>query len=335
MSLTIALRRERLRQNVPVQQPANDVALQAKDRAAPVDLSKWAVLSIAVGVAVFGMKMWAAWRTGSVGLLSDGLESITNIVAAVVALLALRRAAMPPSRRFHFGQGKAEYFSALVEGALILIAAMFIIVEAVKRLVHPRELESLALGLTITVVASIFNAATAWALLRAGRKHSSLVLQADGKHLLTDVWTSVGVIVGVALVSITGLRQLDPVVGIVVGLNIIYTGIGLMRQSVAGLMDVALPSTDHDVIIDILAKHRSTDIDFHQLQTRAAGRHRFVGFHLLVPGAWSVQQGYDLICTLEQEIEERLPGAVVNIILQPVDDPRAHADQHEGAQPLW
>lgn len=315
----------------------SDVPVEAGDRRRlePVDLSKWAILSIAVGVAVFTMKMWAAWRTGSVGLLSDGLESITNIVAAVVALLAIRRAAMPPSRRFHFGQGKAEYFSALVEGALILVAAVFIIVEAVKRLTHPRELESLAFGLVITTIASLINAATAWALLRAGKKHSSLVLQADGKHLLTDVWTSVGVIVGVGLVSVTGLRQLDPVVGIVVGLNIIYTGIGLMRQSVAGLMDVALPSSDHDVIIDILAKHRSADVDFHQLQTRAAGRNRFVAFHLLVPGSWTVQQGYDLVCTLEDEINSRLPEAVMNIILQPVDDPRAHADQHEGAQPLW
>jgi len=308
---------------------------QAQRGGVHVDLSRWAVLAIIVGVVVFALKMWAAYRTHSVGLLSDGLESITNIVAAVVALLALRRASMPPNARFHFGQGKAEYFSALVEGALILVAAALIIVEAADRLVHPTSLDHLAFGLTIAAVASVFNGATAWALFRAGKAHSSLVLQADAKHLLADVWTSVGVIVGVGLVGLTGLKQLDPIVGIVVGLNIVYTGIGLLRQSVSGLMDVALPSADHQVIIDILSKHRNTDIDFHQLQTRAAGRNRFVGFHLLVPSAWTVQQGYNLICELEFEIEVALRGAIVDIILQPIDDPRAHADQHQGAQPLW
>lgn len=301
-----------------------------------VDLSKWAWLSIIVGCVVFSLKIGAYWVSGSVGLLSDGLESTTNIIAAVVALLALKRAARPPDPRFHYGQGKAEHFSALVEGALIFVAAIFIIISAVDRLLHGGALkDALGLGLIISCVASVFNGATAWALLKAGRKHRSVVLIADAKHLLTDVWTSVGVLVGVGLVLITGYERLDPIVAILVAANIVVAGYGLMRESVTSLMDIALPSSDLQHIVDILARHRSSEVDFHQLQTRGAGRHRFVSFHLLVPGTWSVQRGYDLACELEAEVRAAMPGATVAVHLQSADDPRAHEDQHEGQHRLW
>ena len=301
-----------------------------------VDLTRWAWLSIVVGVVVFSMKIGAYFVSGSVGILSDGLESTTNIIAAVVALLALRRAALPPDRRFHYGQGKAEYFSALVEGALIFLAAIFIIVAAVERLLHGGHLKpDLGLGLLVASVASIFNAGTAFLLLRAGRKHRSMVLVADAKHLLTDVWTSVGVLVGVGLVAITHYQRLDPIVAILVAGNIVITGYGLMRDSINGLMDAALPSSDNEVIVEILSKHRNDDVDFHQLQTRGGGRHRFVSFHMLVPGNWTVQQGYDLSYAIEEDIKHALPDVAVDILLQAGDDPRAHADQHEGQHPLW
>lgn len=301
-----------------------------------VDLTRWAWLSIVVGCAVFSMKIAAYFMSGSVGILSDGLESTTNIIAAVIALLALRRAARPPDERFHFGQGKAEYFSALVEGALIFGAAIVIIISASERLIHGGHLKpDLGLGLAVASVASVFNGLTAVALMRAGRKHRSMVLVADAKHLLADVWTSAGVLVGVGLVLITHWQPLDPLVAIAVALNITLTGYRLMRDSVVGLMDVALPVEDLQALTDVLNRHRTGEIDIHQVQTRGAGRHRFVGFHLLVPGAWTVQQGFDLVCQIERDVAAALPGASVNINLQPVDDPRAHADQHQGQHRLW
>ena len=316
---------------------ANAVQNAVRGGAEPaVDLTRWAWLSIIVGCAVFSMKIGAYFVSGSVGILSDGLESTTNIIAAVVALLALRRAARPPDERFHFGQGKAEYFSALVEGALIFGAAIVIIISATERLLHGGHLKAdLGLGLWIAAVASVFNAVTAVALLRAGRKHRSMVLVADAKHLLADVWTSAGVLVGVGLVMLTDFQPLDPLVAIAVALNITITGYRLMRDSVTGLMDVALPEEDLALLTGVLGRYRRQDIDIHQVQTRGAGRHRFVSFHLLVPGAWSVQQGYDLACEVEHAIIEQLPGATVHINLQPSDDPRAHADQHQGQHRLW
>lgn len=304
---------------------------------APVaDLTRWAWLSIVVGCTVFSMKIGAYFVSGSVGILSDGLESTTNIIAAVVALLALRRAARPPDERFHFGQGKAEYFSALVEGALIFGAAIIIIISASERLIHGGHLKpDLGLGLLVSAIASVFNALTAVALLRAGRKHRSMVLIADAKHLLTDVWTSLGVLVGVGLVMFTHFAALDPIVAIAVALNITVTGYRLMRDSISGLMDVALPAEDLILLVDVLGRFRTGEVDMHQVQTRGAGRHRFVSFHLLVPGSWSVQHGYDLACEIERGIVEALPGATVHINLQPADDPRAHADQHQGQHRLW
>lgn len=295
-----------------------------------VNLAKFAWLSIVVSVVVFGMKM-AAWSvTGSVGLLSDALESTVNIVAAVVALFAIRAAMKPADAVHHFGRGKAEYFSAQIEGFMILFAALIIVYTAIERIINPRELESIGWGLTISTVAAVINGGTAMILLRTGKQHRSPALVADGKHLLTDVWTSVGVIVGVGLVVLTGWQRLDGVVALAVGLNIVVTGVRLLRASTAGLMDKALPDEDHLKIVEVLQRHESETVKFHALQTREAGRERFVSMHVLVPGDWSIQKGHDLSEVIEAEIKALLEHTTVSTHVEPLEDARSWADEPEG-----
>ena len=299
-----------------------------------INLAKFAWMSIIVSVIVFGMKMAAWWATGSVGLLSDALESTVNIVAAVVALFALRTAMKPADAVHHFGRGKAEYFSASIEGFMILLAALIIVYTAIERIITPRELEQIGWGLTISTVAAMINGGAALILLRAGKQHRSPVLVADGKHLLTDVWTSVGVIVGVGLVVITGINRLDGVVALAVGLNIIVTGVNLLRSSTAGLMDKALSDEDHLKIVDVLTKYESETVKFHALQTREAGRQRFISMHVLVPGAWTIQKGHDLSEELEADIIALLPNTLVTTHVEPLEDERSWADEPEG-QHRW
>jgi cation diffusion facilitator family transporter len=295
-----------------------------------VNLAKFAWMSIVVSIVVFGMKMAAWWATGSVGLLSDALESTVNIVAAVVALFALRTAMKPADKLHHFGRGKAEYFSASIEGFMILLAALIIVYTAVERIITPRELEQIGWGLTISTVAAVINGGAALILLRAGKLHRSPVLVADGKHLMTDVWTSAGVIVGVGLVVVTGWNRLDGIVALAVGLNIIVTGINLLRSSTAGLMDKALSDEDHLKIVKVLTKYESDEVKFHELQTREAGRQRFVSMHVLVPGAWTIQKGHDLSEDLEADIIAELPNTLVTTHVEPLEDERSWADQTEG-----
>ena len=299
-----------------------------------INLAKFAWMSIIVSVIVFGMKMAAWWATGSVGLLSDALESTVNIVAAVVALFALRTAMKPADAVHHFGRGKAEYFSASIEGFMILLAALIIVYTAIERIITPRELEQIGWGLTISTVAAMINGGAALILLRAGKQHRSPVLVADGKHLLTDVWTSAGVIVGVGLVVITGINRLDGVVALAVGLNIIVTGVNLLRSSTAGLMDKALSDEDHLKIVDVLTKYESETVKFHALQTREAGRQRFISMHVLVPGAWTIQKGHDLSEELEADIIALLPNTLVTTHVEPLEDERSWADEPEG-QHRW
>lgn len=298
------------------------------------DLSGYAWLSIATGIVVFSLKLVAYAVTGSVGLLSDAMESTVNIVAAVVALVALKAAARPPDTRHHFGLSKAEYFSALVEGVMIIVAAGLILVAAVRRLLDPQPLEDLGLGLAISLVASAINFAIALVLLRAGRRHRSIVLTADSKHLMTDVWTSAGVIVAVLLVGATGWLRLDPLIAMFVGLNIIYAGVQLVRRSSLGLLDAALPPEENEVIVEVLSRHSNDHVRFHALQTRASGRQRFVSMHVLVPGSWTVQRGHNLLETVEAQIREALPGAQVATHIEPLEDPRAWADQPPGGVPM-
>ncbi|MGV1003522.1 MAG: cation diffusion facilitator family transporter [Candidatus Nanopelagicales bacterium] len=297
-------------------------------------MTPYAWLSIATGVVVFGLKLIAWQLTDSVGLLSDALESTVNIVAGVVALVALRTAAKPGDSKHHFGHGKAEYFSSLVEGLMILLASGLILFAAVGRLLDPRPLDDIGVGLAISIGASIINAVIAGILLRAGRAHRSIVLIADAKHLLTDVWTSIGVVVAVFAVAITGIAALDPLIAILVAINIVVAGAKLIGQSAAGLMDGALPPEENETILAVLARHQSDQVHFHALQTRESGRARFVSMHVLVPGSWTVSRGHDLVEEIEQEIRAELPGTTVQTHMEPMEDPRAWADQPAGGIPV-
>ncbi|MET4166981.1 MULTISPECIES: cation diffusion facilitator family transporter [Gordonia] len=290
------------------------------------DLSAFAVLSIATAIVVIGLKL-IAWRiTGSVGLLSDALESVVNLVAAVGAFVALRVAAKPADRSHNFGHTKAEYFSAVFEGVMIVVAAVVIIVTAADRLFHPQGLEEVGVGLAISIGATAVNAVVGWVLIRAGRRHRSLTLEADGKHLMTDVWTTIGVVVGVFLVAATGWLPLDPLIAIAVAVNILVVGGRLVWRSGAGLMDAALPDDERATIDRVLAAHRADRIDFHDIRTREAGHERFVQMHMLVPGDWSVQRAHDLAERVEDELRSAVDGLNVTMHVEPINDPRAYED---------
>lgn len=298
------------------------------------DLSRYAWLSLGVGVIVFALKLLAFGLTGSVGLLSDAMESTVNIVAAFVALVALKAAAKPGDERHHFGLSKAEYFSALLEGLMILVAAGLILYTAIPRLLDPQPLDDLGIGLTISVVASLLNLAAATLLLRAGQKHRSIVLIADSKHLMTDVWTSGGVLLAVLLVGATGWLRLDPIIAIAVALNIVIAGVKLIGSSAMGLLDAALPPEENAIIVSVLRSHQSEHVRFHALQTRESGRQRFISMHVLVPGSWTVEQGHDLLEAVEEEIQEKLPGAHIATHMEPIEDPRSWEDQPPGGIPI-
>ncbi|MFC6237725.1 cation diffusion facilitator family transporter [Longivirga aurantiaca] len=298
-----------------------------------VNLTKYAWLSIAAALATIALKTGAWWITGSVGLLSDAAESVVNLVAAVIALVALTVAARPPDAEHHYGHGKAEYFSAAIEGLMIFVAAAVILVTAVQRLLNPVELESLGIGLAISLVATGINGFVGLLLIRVGRQHRSATLTADGKHLMTDVWTSAGVVVGVLLVAITGWLQLDAIVAIAVALNILVTGAKLVSHSTSALLDAALSPGELEVVTSVLEAHRSADVDFHGLQTRTSGRHRFVAVHVLVPGAWSVQQAHDVVEVVEADLKAALDGVEVSTHVEPREDERSYDDSAYDASP--
>ncbi len=280
-------------------------------------LTKFAWLSIAAAVVTIGLKSGAYLLTGSVGLLSDAAESLVNLVAAVVALIALHAAALPADDNHNFGHGKAEYFSAGIEGLMIFVAAGVILASSVERFLHPAALESVGLGLAISTVATAVNWAVGLLLLRAGTAHRSVTLSADGKHLLTDVWTSAGVIVGVLLVGLTGWQRLDPIVAALVGVNILVTGFRLVSASVTSLLDAAMPPGDLARLAAVLDEKRTAEVDFADLRTRESGRHRFVSMTVLVPGAWTVEQGHALTEDVEAAIASDLPDTAVQTHLEP------------------
>jgi cation diffusion facilitator family transporter len=292
----------------------------------PPSLTRYAWLSIAVALATMALKGVAYLITGSVGLLSDALESLVNLAGALMALAMLSVAARPPDEDHAYGHGKAEYFSAGAEGALIVIAALSIAVAAVERLLHPRPLEQLGLGLAVSVVAALLNLGVALVLLRAARTHRSATLQASSHHLMTDVWTTGGVLVGVGLVAVTGWLVLDPLVAIFVAANIVWTGSRILRDSVAGLMDAALPASELAVLRQLLDRYAVEGVEYHALRTRRAGANRFVSVHVLVPPDWSVQQGHDLLERIEAEIRRALPPVSVLTHLEPIGDPAAMSD---------
>ena len=289
------------------------------------NLTKFAWLSIAAAIATIALKFGAYVLTGSVGLLSDAAESIVNLVAAFVALLALHVASRPPDDDHHYGHSKAEYFSAVVEGVMIFVAAVFILLTSVERFLHPQGLQNVGVGLGISVIASVLNGTVAMLLLRAGRAHNSITLVADGKHLLTDVWTSVGVVVGVLLVAVTKWERLDPIIAFLVGCNIIWTGWHLIRQSVDGLMDKTIDAERAGAIQTVLDRHTTgSEVIYHGLRTREAGHKVFASLHVLVPGRWTVQQGHDLVEEIESDLLASVPDLDMTIHLEPREDPRSY-----------
>jgi cation diffusion facilitator family transporter len=281
-------------------------------------LERYIWLSIATAVATVGIKGVAAWVSNSVGLWSDAMESTVNLVAALVALWALRLSAKPADHNHDFGHGKAEYMSAAVEGTLIFIAAGVIIYSAVQRLLVPAQLAQLDIGLALSAVATLMNLGTGLLLVRAGRTHRSITLEADGKHLLTDVWTSVGVLVAMGLVVLTGWKILDPIIALVMGLNILLTGYRLVRRSAVGLLDSTLPPEEVAVVSDAL--HRVCEdprVEIAGVRTRESGRQRFVYATLTVPGSWTVRRSHDVADQVEDAIKGALPGTTTFVHIEP------------------
>src|SRR5262245_18395353 len=291
-------------------------------------LERFAWLSIAAAIATISLKTLAWWLTGSVGLLSDALESLVNLVAAILALWMLRLAASPPDEDYPYGLSKAEYLSAGIEGALIVLAAGGILFTAVPRLIAPEPLDAPLLGLGISFAASLINLGAARVLIRAGKRHESITLEADGRHLMTDVWTSAGVIVGVALVYATGWLRLDPLVALAVALHIIWTGAGLVRRSVAGLLDAAIGPEDQNEVTKVFREYtRRYAVKFHAFRTRRAGVRRFITFHLLVPDEWSVARAHQLSEEIEERIRSLVPNAGVLVHNEPISDPASYNDE--------
>jgi cation diffusion facilitator family transporter len=288
----------------------------------------YAWLAIAAALATITLKTLAWWLTGSVGLLSDALESLVNLAAAILALSMLRLAAAPPDEEHQYGHSKAEYFSAGIEGALIVLAAGGILATALPRLIEPQSLETPLLGLGLSGAATLINLGASVALIRGGKLHHSITLEADGKHLMTDVWTSLGVILGVALVFVTGWLRLDPLVALAVALHIIWTGVGLMRRSVSGLLDAAISRDEQNEITRLFTEYsRRYGVSFHALRTRQAGARRFVSFHLLVPDAWSVAQAHRLCEEIEARMRSMVPHASIFTHIEPISDPASYDDQ--------
>jgi cation diffusion facilitator family transporter len=285
-----------------------------------ISITAFAWLSIAAAVVIIVLKSIAYWLTGSVGLLSDALESVVNLAAAWVALAALTVAARPADDEHQYGHGKAEYFSSAFEGGMIFVAALAIAATAIERLVHAKELEQLGTGLVISGVATIINWIVARILFAAGRRYHSIALEADAHHLMTDVWTSVGVLVGVGAVTLTGWQWLDLVVALLVAVNILRTGYSLLYRSASGLMDSALPADERRIVKETLDRYQGEGIHYHALRTRHAGARRFVDVHVLVPGAWTVQQGHDLVERIEADIRSQLANATVLTHLEPIED---------------
>ena len=290
------------------------------------DLTRFAWLSIGAAVLTISLKLGAYLLTNSVSLLSDALESFVNLATALVALGALKVAVRPADDEFSFGYSKVEYFSSGFEGGMILVAALSIVYAAMPRLMQPQPIEQVGLGLIVSVTASLVNLGVARTLIQAGKRHGSITLEADGRHLMTDVFTTGGVIVGVALVALTGWQRLDPLIAMLVAANILYTGFTLLRRSGRGLMDASLPEVQVEQIRGALKIHEAKGVQFHALRTRAAAARGFVSLHILVPGLWSVRQAHDLAEQVEAEIRQADPQLAVVTHIEPLEDPAAWED---------
>ena len=290
------------------------------------NLKRFAWLSIAAAIATIALKTAAYLLTGSVGLLSDAVESLVNLVGAIMALAMLTVAARPADEDHTYGHSKAEYFSSGVEGTLILLAAVSIGVAAVLRFLEPKPIEQVGVGIAVSFVASAINLAVALVLLRAGKQHHSITLEANAQHLLTDVWTSAGVIVGVGAVVATGWLRLDPIVAMLVAANIVWTGSRIVQRSVLGLMDTVLPAGELAGVRAALDNCLKDGVEYHALRTRQSGARRFVSVHVLVPGAWTVHRGHELLEDIEARIRAAVPNVTVLTHLESLDDPASWDD---------
>jgi cation diffusion facilitator family transporter len=286
-----------------------------------IPLTRYAWLSIAAAIVTISLKTAAYHLTGSVGLLSDALESTANLAAAIVALIALSMASRPANDEFTFGYSKVEYFASGFEGGMILLAAAGIVMTALPRLIRPQPLEQLGLGLAISAAASLVNLGVALVLMHAGKKHGSITLEADARHLMTDVWTTGGVLIGIALVWITGFTRLDPIIALLVAANILYTGYRLLWRSGRGLLDAALPPQELASVKAILDAYQSQGVKYHALRSRQAAARKFLAVHLLVPGNWTVRQGHALAEQVEQQVLAALPNTNIVTHIEPVEDP--------------
>lgn len=293
---------------------------------APPRLQHFAWLSVAAALSTMALKLLAWWWTGSVGLLSDAAEASVNLLAASFAVFALRIAAMPADANHHHGHGKIDYFAGGFEGALIVLAAASIGWLAIDRLLHPQALTAIGYGVLFAALASLINLAVGLLLIKMGRRHRSLTLEADGHHLLTDVWTSVGVVLGLGAVAWTGWWWLDPIVALLVAGHISLTGVSVLRRAVAGLMDEALAPADHETLVTVLNRLLPPPLAWHALQHRQAGRAGFASVHVLVPDNWSIRQAHDLAESVEQAVRQALPWLHLTVHLEPLGDPRAYDD---------
>ena len=289
-------------------------------------LTRFAWLSIGAAVLTITLKTIAYLLTGSVGLLSDALESLVNLVGALMALAMLTIAARPADEDHAYGHSKAEYFSSGVEGTLILIAAVSIVIAAIPRLILPQPLEQVGLGLAVSVGASLINLIAALILLRAGKQYSSITLEANAHHLMTDVWTSVGVLGGVGVVALTGWERLDPIMAFLVAANIIWSGIRIVRKSALGLMDTSLPVEEQEILKKVLEPYTQRGVQYHALRTRQSGARRFASLHVLVPDTWTVLHGHQLLESIEADIRHALPSITVFTHLEPINDPTSFED---------
>lgn len=280
--------------------------------------------SIVIGLLVLGLKVVAYRLTGSVSLYSDALESVVNVAAAAVALVAVRVASRPPDENHPYGHTKAEYLSAVLEGALIVFAAVEIARAAWGRFHTPVALDGLDVGLTVSVGATLINGAWAAALVRTGRRHRSLALLADGRHLWADVVTTVGVLAGIGLAAVTGWWVLDPLLAVVVAVNVVVVGVRLLRESVAGLMDEAVPPDEMEAVKRAILGEMGDALEAHALRARHAGRHTFVEFHLVVPGETSVAASHALCDRLEAAIQQAVPESSVTIHVEPEHKGKGH-----------
>lgn len=290
-------------------------------------LTRFAWLSIGAAILTIALKSIAYLLTGSVGLLSDALESLVNLVGAMMALAMLTIAARPADEDHTYGHSKAEYFSSGVEGTLIVIAAISIVITAIPRLITPKPLEQVGLGLGVSVAASLINLTVAIILVKAGKRYNSITLEADAQHLMTDVWTSVGVLAGVGLVAITGWERLDPIVAFLVAANIIWAGVRIVRMSALGLMDTALSIEETNKLQKVLEPYKHNGIEYHALRTRQSGSRQFVSFHVLVPGKWTVQRGHKLLESIEADVRHAFPSATVFTHLESLNDPASWDDK--------